>query len=557
MVIWRKTIDHVDALINHRATTGREFVENFDGLRAVAALMVFVLHVEITDRVALGPAGVWIFFALSGHLLYMGFLRSVPVPNSTAITAYLVRRMLRIVPLYYVCVLAIGNWLHDWSPEFRSDWIFEHLIFVKASGHLWTTVTELVFYLYLPLLILLIHPVREDHRRFWLLTAAGVLAWFLFEHLGLVELRGGNPHFAPFLFGMATVHLRDRLPVRVAPWLAGACLVWIFAFSSDLAWMRPLQQQFGLFQLAQLWQFGYLFYVPCALLVLAVSRSPSRFWGNRWLRLIGVCGFGFYLWHAPIIIAVRDWALPTPVFVLFCFGATSLLCILTYILVERPGIALGRLLGRWVVSGGTGQRRRSLAPPPAWVCLALITLFLVYRFEYIIGTRTVFQFDIAAGQATTAKVYLDTGGGYSELHAGSQKIDANKWQTVTLKFRDAHIDKLRIDPGETDGIYRIRNLKVRYPFYDGWQVLELSALQPLARVERVVPEGNVLNIYAEKNTNDPALVYRADLRQPWWNTRKLMLLIALAAIVLVIGTATAVDRVVARLSATRLRPQTA
>lgn len=553
MSLWRRTTEKIDALIDQRATTGREFVQNFDGLRAVAALMVFVLHLEVTSRVALGPAGVWIFFALSGHLLYLGFLRSVPVPNSTAITAYLVRRLFRILPLYFVCVLAIAYGVHDWQADYRSNWVYEHFIFVRAAAHLWTTVTELVFYLYLPFLVLLIHPVRNANWRFWILAGLGLLSWYLFEYLGLLTLRGGNPHFAPFLFGMAAVHLRNRISARTAPWLAGACLFWLFAFSSDFAWMRPIQHKLGLYQLGQLWDFGYLFYVPCALLVLAVSRSPSRIWGNRWLRLIGVCGFGFYLWHVPIIIVVREWSLPSPVFEVLCFGATSLLCILTYILIERPGIALGRRLAHWVA----GDQTRRFVPRPAWICLAVIAVFMVYRFEYIIGTRVIFQFEIAASRATKVKVYLDTGRGFSEWRAGSQKVAANKWQTVTFKFRDARIDKVRIDPGETDGIYRIRNLRVSYPFFGGWQELDISALQPLARVDRAVLEGEVLSIYAQARTDDPVMIYRADLGQPWWNTRMLILVLASVSIVLVIMTAIAIDRVVARGSSAELRPQPA
>ena len=542
MSIWSNTITKVDALIDQRATTGDEFIKNFDGLRAVAALMVFTVHIGTIPHFALGPAGVWLFFALSGHLLYMGFLRSVKVPHSTAIVAYLVRRLFRILPLYFVCVLAMGYLLHEWSPDYRSDWIFEHLIFVRGSGHLWTTVTELVFYLYLPVVVLLLYPVRSERARLWILLALAFMAWYLFEHLALLEIRGGNPHFAPFLLGMATVHLRDHLPQRWAFPLIVFTLFWLALFSSDFAWGEPVRRWFGLYRLDHLWGFGFLLYPACAGLVLAVSRSSGRFWSNRWLRLIGVCGFGFYLWHAPIIIAVRDWGIPSPLFELFCFTSTTLLCITTYLLIEHPGIALGRRIASWVKESS----KTSIFTRPAWICLAIITLFMIYRFEYIIGTRIEFRFEIAASQATVVKVYLDTGRGFSEWHAKTQKLAPHDWQTVSFGFRDERIKKVRIDPGEKDGIYRIRNLGVKYPFF-GWSDMDLSALKPLARIEKISFAAGVLVVKATPGTNDPVLVYTGKLERPWWNTRTLMVVLAFFALLGTTIVMVLIDRLVTTL----------
>ena len=92
------------------------FVVGFDGLRAIAALLVVVVHVGaasgFTFRSSLGQytsrgeIGVSVFFLISGFLLYRPFaaaaLAGRPGPN---VRSYLVRRALRIVPLYWVALV--------------------------------------------------------------------------------------------------------------------------------------------------------------------------------------------------------------------------------------------------------------------------------------------------------------------------------------------------------------------------------------------------------------------------------------------------------------------
>jgi len=87
-----------------------------EGLRAVAALAVLVTHVSLNAMGNKGPfggllarldVGVAVFFVLSGYLLYRPFVRALlrdePLPS---IRRYFRHRLLRIVPLYWVVVVA-------------------------------------------------------------------------------------------------------------------------------------------------------------------------------------------------------------------------------------------------------------------------------------------------------------------------------------------------------------------------------------------------------------------------------------------------------------------
>jgi peptidoglycan/LPS O-acetylase OafA/YrhL len=87
-------------------------IRGFDGLRAIAVLMVFLQHRVLGSRAEAGHLGVWIFFALSGFLI-TGILsaqrRTIEAGASeflVELKRFLLRRTLRIFPVYYL-LLAI------------------------------------------------------------------------------------------------------------------------------------------------------------------------------------------------------------------------------------------------------------------------------------------------------------------------------------------------------------------------------------------------------------------------------------------------------------------
>src|SRR5689334_10520761 len=79
-----------------------------DGLRFFASLFVLLFHVRSLSDVTFGPfdrfimggdTGVWMFFALSGYLLYKPFLT-----KQVDLREYALKRAARIVPGYYVAL---------------------------------------------------------------------------------------------------------------------------------------------------------------------------------------------------------------------------------------------------------------------------------------------------------------------------------------------------------------------------------------------------------------------------------------------------------------------
>src|SRR5688572_23888607 len=135
--------------------TTRVFV-SLDGLRALAVLAVVWHHSPIGRGIGIGGAlwpatfrgylGVDLFFVLSGFLITTLLLRERERCGRIAVGAFLARRALRILPLYYavlgLAALYLGVVRPDaamtepffadlpWYATFTSNWIHAGTFFV-------------------------------------------------------------------------------------------------------------------------------------------------------------------------------------------------------------------------------------------------------------------------------------------------------------------------------------------------------------------------------------------------------------------------------------------
>ncbi|RDJ99521.1 acyltransferase family protein [Paraburkholderia lacunae] len=156
-------------------------IAGFDGLRALAVLMVFFQHRLFGDIGEIGHLGVWIFFALSGFLI-IGILseqRARIERNGSRFAAelkrFLFRRTLRIFPIYYLmlAVMCVLMTLGMADPELAGGmpfhfaylsnfWIGSVLHYWPGRySHLWSLAIEEQFYLVFAPLMLLIAARRH------------------------------------------------------------------------------------------------------------------------------------------------------------------------------------------------------------------------------------------------------------------------------------------------------------------------------------------------------------------------------------------------------------
>ena len=192
----------------------------FDGLRAIAAILVLLLHTSwvsgFTLRSSLGiylgrlEIGVSIFFLISGFLLYRPFalshLSGLPPPDTGR---FWVRRLLRVVPAYWLALTVLTYLLHvvTMGPGWQgvaSHYFFLQIYFPKAAVNgipqAWSLCTEMSFYLFLPLYASLVGRRRRSARSQLTreLLGAGVLiavslvfrVWAL--HIPIATLKNGH-----------------------------------------------------------------------------------------------------------------------------------------------------------------------------------------------------------------------------------------------------------------------------------------------------------------------------------------------------------------------------
>ena len=143
----------------------------FDGLRAIAAVSILLLHTAwtsgFTSRSSLGiyssrlEIGVSVFFLISGFLLYRPFavshLTGRSSPNSRR---FWERRFLRIVPAYWLALTVLTYVFHavTLGPGWQgvvSHYLFLQIYFPTESlwgiPQAWSLCTEVSFYFFLPL----------------------------------------------------------------------------------------------------------------------------------------------------------------------------------------------------------------------------------------------------------------------------------------------------------------------------------------------------------------------------------------------------------------------
>src|SRR2546430_3220627 len=170
-------------LARDRALEG--YQPQFDGLRALAVLTVMVDHFSadvpnfpLPDWIHLGATGVRLFLVLSGYFITASLRRARDrmdageLSAGKTMAAFYWRRFLRIGPAYLVfaaiaLLLDLGAIRHNWAWVFTGtvNWLIAwNDQWPLAISHLWSICVQEQFYLFWPLLILLV-------PRKWMLSA--------------------------------------------------------------------------------------------------------------------------------------------------------------------------------------------------------------------------------------------------------------------------------------------------------------------------------------------------------------------------------------------------
>ncbi|MGN6808683.1 MAG: acyltransferase family protein [Trinickia sp.] len=307
-----------------------------------------------------GREGVNLFFTLSGFLVGGLLLRQYASTGVIDARRFIVRRIFKIWPAYYVLIafhMVAGR--HPLSTFAVQNLTHLQNYLGTSISQTWSLAVEEHFYLLLPALLLLFAR--------WKLRANAILAM-----LGLICLA--------VLIGRSIVVANGGLDAaffqtqyRIDSLLAGVMLAAVYWMKPDL--YRRLAQKKGMllaivgFLVAWLAfatrhdsldeSIGYTIqsagYVALIVLMLEHTGAMARIWLFRAIAWVGVYSYGIYLWHsiafapADILIA-KTSALGLPALVIWALALAFQIAIaisagyITTRLVEFPFLLLRNAL---------------------------------------------------------------------------------------------------------------------------------------------------------------------------------------------------------------------
>lgn len=353
---------------------GEHRLARLESLRALAALGVAVGHAwglghgyviaetqrTFAGRIIFGGGfGVYLFFALSGYLLFWPFARrSFGGGAPIDLRRYALNRAVRILPLYFVAVIALlllqegGGTGEQWWRFMLLAENFSRETVVTVDGVLWSLVVEVHFYILLPLLAAATAFVSRGSlpRAAAFLLGIGAISLALRLHYvqgpvdGDAVWRYNLPStFFFFVPGMLLALLRLRVEARRPRWLdgpLGASGAWLAA--SVVVWVVVFYD-YGLTPLTTIASF---FAIAACVLPLRESLG-RRFLDWRPLAAIGVVSYSLYVWHSRVQVHVAgidgfpDGTVPIMLITLPLSVAAAFL---SYRVIEAPFLRLRR---RW------------------------------------------------------------------------------------------------------------------------------------------------------------------------------------------------------------------
>lgn len=360
---------------------------DIDGLRAVAVLPVVLYHAGF-ESFSGGFVGVDIFFVISGYLI-TAILIDQSETDRFSILGFYERRIRRIFPALFAVVafcavvsplLLFPDDLKDFGQSVVATAGFSsNFLFWQESGyfdapaetkpllHSWSLAVEEQFYIAFPLLIFLI--AKHDRQRYLRAFVTIALLSFCVSLYGLAH--------AP----EATFYL---LPARAWELLIGAILasgtlpvIVNAAVRNLLAGIGVLLLVYAIFGFSEATVFpGPNALFPClgtALILYAGSglapkvAQPSlvnRLLSLRILVLLGLISYSLYLWHWPLLVFARLYALRqlTVAETWGVIAASLLLAIVSWRYIERPFRGNRPLLTRRkLFTGGGGAMAAATA----------------------------------------------------------------------------------------------------------------------------------------------------------------------------------------------------
>jgi peptidoglycan/LPS O-acetylase OafA/YrhL len=327
------------------------YVPQLDGLRAIAILLVVIVHINNPSFLG-GWLGVELFFVLSGFLITSLLTQEHDRSNSIAVGNFYMRRVLRLTPALWVFLAVAVIWevTHPGATSTYLDYIFYALTFranfyshwpPAGVGHLWTLSLEDQFYFVWPIILLI--SLRRGGRELAMKVAVAGIVLSIASGIGLVIGREG----------ILTIYHSSELNLQ-ALFIGCVCGLMLtggqldrFATSKVLRVGTVVGTAILLLSIVgPNWQTNSWFFagplafycLMCAVVVAGVVLQPTelvaRGLSKPLMVWVGKLSYSIYLWHLWVFdVLVNHTA---PIGACEAILITMALAIFSYYVVEQP-----------------------------------------------------------------------------------------------------------------------------------------------------------------------------------------------------------------------------
>ncbi len=346
------------------------YLRQLDGVRAICILLTLCVHVKSPGRPELinGSVGVDVFFALSGYLITTLLVKDVLTTGRIAYREFYVRRLFRIVPVYFFAILCylpstlmayrvhhdgagVRHYVHalPWLLTFNRE--FRDADAGALLGHAWTLGIEWKFYMLWPLILGFVLG-KKGRVKLLLPLAVGIFAATLLWGSDKI-FRGYTGLMAGAAAAMAVEYVGGRWRSRVEAvseywWLGLVGLCYLVVLS------RPSQYWNVLISMSSALLIASLVHRSGSVLIRGLSAAP--------LADVGLLTYSIYMFHRLAGHAVDEvfQKMHVETFwgeLLATYAVSIVMCWLIYRGVEKPMIGLGRrFVGR---RRERGEQRRA------------------------------------------------------------------------------------------------------------------------------------------------------------------------------------------------------
>ncbi len=359
--------------------TGKlEYINNLDGVRGCAAIMVLVFHfffngsVEHSDYLQVfqvltefGQHGVSLFFVLSGFVITRILIKTKKEGQRTFFRNFYIRRVLRIFPLYYFYLLInyfvlpyvfskeIPNLLlqfpyYFYLQNFNVIFDFER----SGPGHFWSLAVEEHFYLFWPLVVYFA-PVKRLLSisilmigltfivKYFLLSKGVAINFFTFTRIDQI-IMGGLVAVLEYNSKLNKAFVSIKM-IAVSLLIIFTIGTVVYLFSQHFYFIKEM------FKYSILGLFFTVFIV-----FVVVNKDLSlvkNVFENKFILYVGKISYGFYVYHILALNLLKEFFLTKIVIVdlLLSFLLTVAFAHLSFNFFESRFLILKERLSKSVV----------------------------------------------------------------------------------------------------------------------------------------------------------------------------------------------------------------